>query len=652
MHSITETTVTEDSLTKLVGARGAQDYTNEYSILVSLSVNNGKLTANAKKGGINAKPAITLKEVKTTNGVIHILDNVIDYSDLELPTLDVKDTSIMPSFFAAMLEASGITLPSDCTVFAPEDAAFMKISGITTAAQLTAWPTHVLQSLVQVSVVRGYHTAQNLTDLIAGAALILDPEESGEQLNLAMQTGDGANGVVINTNINIKSSANAKNGVVHILDQYIQPLGVEIPQKRLFDFGVLPSIFKSAVTQAGLESTIQSTNLTVLAPTDEAFQEIGVSSTEDLEKYSFESLQRIVRHALVRGSYGQRILFQEAIFDKVTLTSLDGETPIAVFLNESVPLFASNSINAREVSNLTATDGVLYKLNRVLLPPGVQELSQEEENTQDLTVLDLILIASIAVCVFLCGIYFLYSGSMTSYLKKRKQELNSQADSLRQEAMKDEKLKRAAGKDHGGFKSLKEIEEEDMKAKSMRESLKVDRDKTSSESSKQLTLEAPEEEISDNGDIPFIQPANGITVDTRKYRLPTNGSAGGLMKTGDGVMSRARAPPRSDPDFLVGSGDVELSVLGSTGGYGSGRTPHQMSLPAPTSFGRGSGRGGHRHSISSSRGGGGGGGGGGGAGAGSAVGSTMPLSPPTQQFSPPSRASISSARSPPSADVW
>jgi len=157
---------------------------------------------------------VTATDVKTSNGVIHVIDTVIIPS-----TDDVVDTAVKAGSFktlAAALKAAGLVDAlkgtGPFTVFAPTDDAFAKLPKGALDDLLKPENKEKLVSILKYHVVSGRVFS---TDAVA--AKHAKTLQGGE----VKITSDG--GVKIDNASVVSADLDASNGVIHVIDTVIMP---------------------------------------------------------------------------------------------------------------------------------------------------------------------------------------------------------------------------------------------------------------------------------------------------------------------------------------------------------------------------------------------------------------------------------------------
>ena len=172
---------------------------------LKVMVSGGKVMIN------NAQVIIT--DIKTSNGVIHVIDTV-----LLPPQNDIVDIAVADGRFttlAAALGAAGLvdTLKGEgpFTVFAPTDDAFAALPAGTVEALLNDIPT--LTSILLYHVVSGKVMASDVVTLSSAPTVL------GKDLKVMVSGGK----VMINNSQVIITDIQASNGIIHVIDAVLLP---------------------------------------------------------------------------------------------------------------------------------------------------------------------------------------------------------------------------------------------------------------------------------------------------------------------------------------------------------------------------------------------------------------------------------------------
>lgn len=184
--------------------------------LTNVTTLNGQRATIGTDGGVSIAGAnVVATDIQATNGVIHVIDEVI------LPVTDTipavaKSAGQFQTLLAAV-EAAGLseTLMGEgpFTVFAPTDEAFAALPGSTVQALLKPENRSKLQEILTYHVVSGR--------VYANDAVKLDEAKTvaGKKINLTF----GADGLMINRSKVVSADIQASNGVIHVIDAVLLP---------------------------------------------------------------------------------------------------------------------------------------------------------------------------------------------------------------------------------------------------------------------------------------------------------------------------------------------------------------------------------------------------------------------------------------------
>lgn len=253
--------------------------------LIPVAINSS--TDSLTFGGAN----VIIKDIYTTNGVIHVIDTVI-VADVEVPTssmsiVDVAAASGSFTTLVAALQATGLDtvladLDTDFTVFAPTDAAFALLGEEAIAALLN--DAEALQNILLYHVVSGSVVLQD-----AAVAKAQSEDKMVTMANEQMSSLSFADGnLYLNKSAVSAANVMADNGVIHVVDQVILPPTAKgEPTMSIVDVAVGNPDFStlvSALTAADLVTTLadETATFTVFAPTNAAFAKIEASALSGL----------------------------------------------------------------------------------------------------------------------------------------------------------------------------------------------------------------------------------------------------------------------------------------------------------------------------------------------------------------------------------
>ncbi|WNM20177.1 fasciclin domain-containing protein [Flavobacterium capsici] len=198
-------------------AKGTASSTNTLSMYIDLT-SGVKINGGASNGGANV--VLTSANILASNGVIHVVDNVIG-----LPTV-VNHAIANPNFTSLVGALTGAGQPDfptilsgtgPFTVFAPTNAAFTSLDAELQPGGIAGVPAATLTTVLQYHVVSGNVLSSSLTD-----NMVVTPLAGGDftiGLTGGAKITDGNNRV---SNI-IATDVQASNGVIHVLDKVLLP---------------------------------------------------------------------------------------------------------------------------------------------------------------------------------------------------------------------------------------------------------------------------------------------------------------------------------------------------------------------------------------------------------------------------------------------
>lgn len=328
---------------------------------------NGEDIAVTVTGGIKLNTAVnvTTADVEASNGVVHVIDAVLvppsivpivgtivapAYFNKNFTTLIAAVNAASPTILTTLLNSTAKTL------FAPTNDAFA-------AAGITTLPNQAtLDAVLTYHLING--TAVKAADIAAGSS-------SATTLNGKIYLSKGTAGVFINGSSKVSAAdIQGSNGVVHVIDRTLLPPSKTIAQ--------IVSDYANASTNKQFTKLLQALqrtsgsgtdllaaagaagNLTVFAPTDAAFEALGV----DLATVDLAALTKILQHHIV----GARVF------------SSDLSTGAVATLYKSVSVNTTNlTVTGAKggeagaklqatLLNIHATNGSIHVIDKVLLP--------------------------------------------------------------------------------------------------------------------------------------------------------------------------------------------------------------------------------------------------------------------------------------------
>ena len=209
----------------------------------------------------------TTLDVRASNGIIHVLDEVIVPPNILQATATNPDLTTLVAAVGEASEVVSKTLeaPRPITVFAPLNSAFAKLDPAALEALLA--DREALNRVLTYHVAVGQVLAADLSD---GQVIRM---ASGDKLTVSVTAGGVKLTDVAGKSVNVVTTdIRLLNGAVHLIDTVLDPnpvLGniVEVAAAT----GTFGSLLEAATT-AGLADTLANGGpFTLFAPTDDAF---------------------------------------------------------------------------------------------------------------------------------------------------------------------------------------------------------------------------------------------------------------------------------------------------------------------------------------------------------------------------------------------
>jgi transforming growth factor-beta-induced protein len=242
------------------------------------------------------------------------------------------------------------------TVFAPTDAAFVKLLGDLNieAADLLNHPQ--LGEVLLYHVVSGKVMSTDLSNGLEAATL------NGEAIKV-----DLTSGVKINSSNVVSADIEATNGVIHVIDQVLVPstfvLSAPSVPATVVDIALSSEDFSMLVSllqKADLVGALQGEGpFTVFAPTNKAFEDLlaalGISASDLMAQ---PDLAKVLLYHVVSGN-----VLSGDLIDGLEAATLNGES-VKFDLSDGVKVNSSKVVAA----DLIAKNGVVHVVDSVLVP--------------------------------------------------------------------------------------------------------------------------------------------------------------------------------------------------------------------------------------------------------------------------------------------
>ncbi len=244
--------------------------------------------------------------------------------------------------------ANALSTTNPLTVFAPNNDAF-NASGITESV-INALPVATVDSILKYHVLGSFVSSSQVPASDAVTTLL------GTKLFASSNT----NGVFMNGLKVSPADIEASNGLVHVIEKVLIP-----PTKSIAEIAVADTNFTflvQAVSRLGLVPTLSGPgNYTVFAPTNAAFRAAGIT---DIDAVPIGTLETVVRYHVLGTN-----VFASDLTNGANVPTVQGGN-LLVNLSPARVKIASSTQPSSNITavNITATNGVIHVIDRVLLP--------------------------------------------------------------------------------------------------------------------------------------------------------------------------------------------------------------------------------------------------------------------------------------------
>ena len=329
---------------------------------IDVNVSGGTVT-------LNGSSMVTEADIDASNGVIHIIDEVLIPEDFYAQTLAMivagsPDHTILLSALAkpelSDLLAAANDPAQDLTVFAPTDAAFEGVLAALGMTSIDEIPVEVLKEIVTYHLIGTAVTSDQLSN--GDVNTLLPGIPGGPEFEFV--TVDLTDGVKINSANVTAADLKAVNGVAHVVDAVLLPSYITYSIGTIAEvvqFNKDFTILNAALRKAELLETVAKTdNLTVFAPDNAGFVAAGITSLDGLEK---EDLTPILTYHVLGAVVKAADLPASGI-----AATLNGENIYLGYLNNQRVLI--NGLTEITAVDIEKSNGVIHVINRTLVPPA------------------------------------------------------------------------------------------------------------------------------------------------------------------------------------------------------------------------------------------------------------------------------------------
>ncbi|BFZ14982.1 hypothetical protein BsWGS_18021 [Bradybaena similaris] len=287
-----------------------------------------------------------------TNGVIHVIDKVINPADIRgnLAEKVMKDDRFSQFQMALLVSNMIQKLKSSThsfTILAPTNQAFSKLPNDILDKILTDADT--AEKVLQRHVVRGVYCADAI--VVAVGLKTLD--------DARLLFRCKRDGLWINEAKVLHPDLVASNGVIHGIDTVLLPDSVKSATELLHDMHL--DTFLELAIKAGINYTLGKDNITLFIPTNKAFRDLPPNYLAAISKEPLK-MEKLAKYHIVKGRITEGDLVGDTKLD--TLSNVEVRIKVKVTRKGVTLDKATVEEHPRECKN-----AVIHKVDKVMVPP-------------------------------------------------------------------------------------------------------------------------------------------------------------------------------------------------------------------------------------------------------------------------------------------
>jgi len=324
---------------------------------------------------VNGSSDVVEADLEATNGFIHGINEVLLPSairiELGIPNLvDVAQEAGSFETLIGLADDAGLitTLQflGPYTAFAPTDDAFTALFEEVDPGTLTT---------EQITFILTYHVISG--EGIPSGDLAPEQAVASAAEELLYITSDEENGVVVNGNSQvITADVDASNGIIHVVDNVLLPNAflntVEVAQKN-YNFTTLVDL----IVEADLAGTVASSEFTVFAPTNAAFE--ALFTEVDPANLTADQLEEILLYHTIPGA---TIASDDLAAQQNPASTTDEALYITV--NGDVVVNGNSTV---VIADVASNNGIIHAVDTVLMPNAFVDVPAIAQKNYDLTTL-------------------------------------------------------------------------------------------------------------------------------------------------------------------------------------------------------------------------------------------------------------------------
>ncbi len=318
---------------------------------------------------VNGNASVIDADVDASNGIIHVVDNVL-LPNAFLNTVQVAQKNYNFTTLVELIVQADLVeavASNEFTVFAPTNDAFAALFAEVDPASL---------SDEQVEEILLYHTIPGATIASGDLQAEQTVDATTEEPLYITVNGD----VVVNGNSTVVTADVASNnGIIHAVDTVLLPNEylntVEVAQKN-YNFTTLVDL----IVDAGLVDAVATNEITVFAPTNDAFDILFESV--DPNNLTTDQIEEILLYHTIIGTQ----VPSTALAPEQTVESGSGES-LYITASEENGVVVNGSSNVIAADITSGSDGTIHVLDSVLLPNAFLDITAIAQKSYNLTTL-------------------------------------------------------------------------------------------------------------------------------------------------------------------------------------------------------------------------------------------------------------------------
>ncbi|CAO3637353.1 unnamed protein product [Cunninghamella echinulata] len=318
---------------------------------------NITIQVNQKENSITVNGYHVLqKDLLAANGVMYELDKMPISNRLIFDTRKYL-YGINATLFVSLLDryelgyylASGV---QNFTILAPDNESIDEGS----------IPDNIKQDWLSYHILHGQHIRQHLSDyqLLPSEFKSKELNDQHQQIHVYLKS----NTIAFNNARTYGQPLEVNHNVIHRLTNPMQ-LPYDIFSSLVIDLE-LSSFIATLYVSEVVDNIKKATGITVFAPTNEAYKSLGLVTTYLTHPTGRADLQTILQYHT-----GLSLLYEQDL-KKISydITTLSGDILQVGDTNEAGHILIGSN-GTIEHSNVLITNGVVHKINQVLIPPSV-----------------------------------------------------------------------------------------------------------------------------------------------------------------------------------------------------------------------------------------------------------------------------------------